>query len=155
MPIVVVRNFPLHFRSCDSTFGFGASREDESGWFLSSDNIGGDNGEIVNSDFKFSCPESNSVENLPTNHASLKSHSSNDADMISAPVRLRDSPWISEKHGSYESFVNLPTIANVEEGFTPKAQVRKWLYVLRPLSGLTFHNSDVGPLFTIEINVLQ
>lgn len=113
------------FRSCDSTFGLGASREDESGWFLSSDNIGGDNGEIVNSDFKFSCPESNSVENLPTNNGSLKSHSSNDADMMSAPVRLRDSPWISEKPDSYESFVNLPTIANVEEGFIPKAQMNE------------------------------
>ncbi|KAH6793397.1 dentin sialophosphoprotein-like protein [Perilla frutescens var. hirtella] len=112
------------FRSCDSTFGLGASRDDELGWFSSSDNIG-DTGELLNSDFKFSCPESNSVDNLSTNHDSIKSHSSNDAAMMSAPIRLRDSPWISEKPDSYVSFENGPAIVNGEEGFIPKEQMNE------------------------------
>lgn len=89
---------PLNFRSCDSTFGLGASREDELGWFSSSNNIGGTK-ELVNSDFKFSCPESNSVESL------------------------RECPWTSDKADSSVSFVNGPAILNGEDGYTPKEKV--------------------------------
>ncbi|XP_057803985.1 protein LNK1-like isoform X2 [Salvia miltiorrhiza] len=110
------------FRSCDSTFGLGASREDEFRWFSSPDNIGG-TGEFVNSDFKFQSPESNSAENLSSNHDFLKAHSSNDAAVMSAPIRLRDSPWISEKPDSYVSFADESAIVNGEQGFTPKAHL--------------------------------
>lgn len=135
-----VNNGLPHFRSCDSTFGLGSSREDEFGWFSSSDNIG-DTGELVNSDFKFQSPESKSAENLSSNHDLLKSHSSNDTDMMSAPIRLRDSVWISEKPDSYVSFVDEPVTANGEHGFTPKAHVSIQLNVLRPVSPFGFNFS--------------
>ncbi|KAL1564657.1 protein LNK1-like isoform X1 [Salvia divinorum] len=112
------------FRSCDSTFGLGASREDEFRWFSASDNIGS-TGELGNSDFKFPSPESNSAENLSSNHAILKRHSSNDGAVMGAPIRLRDGSWISENPESHASFVDEPSIANGEQGCTPKAHLNR------------------------------
>ncbi|KAG6383350.1 hypothetical protein SASPL_156900 [Salvia splendens] len=136
------------FRSCDSTFGLGASREDEFRWFSAPDNIGS-TGELVNSDFKFTSPESNSAENLSSNHTFLKGHSSNDGAMVGAPIRLRDGSWISENPESHVSFVYGPAIANGEQGCNPKAHVSTHHNVLKPVSallGLIFRNSDVEPL---------
>ncbi|KAL1534329.1 protein LNK1-like isoform X1 [Salvia divinorum] len=110
------------FRSCDSTFGLGASREDEFPWYSPSDNLGG-TGELVNSDVKFPPPELNSVENISSNHGFLKAHSSNDGDVMGAPIRLRDNSWISEKPDSYVSFADGSAIANGEQGFTPRAHL--------------------------------
>ncbi|KAK4401887.1 protein LNK1 [Sesamum angolense] len=85
------------FRSCDSTFGLGASKEDELGWFSSADNIGG-SGDVVNSDVnKFPCPESNLVETNSENHDSSRAYSVNDSAMTSAHVSYKDSSWTSEK----------------------------------------------------------
>ncbi|XP_042061608.1 protein LNK1-like isoform X2 [Salvia splendens] len=112
------------FRSCDSTFGLGASREDEFRWFSAPDNIGS-TGELVNSDFKFTSPESNSAENLSSNHTFLKGHSSNDGAMVGAPIRLRDGSWISENPESHVSFVYGPAIANGEQGCNPKAHLNR------------------------------
>ncbi|KAG6406783.1 hypothetical protein SASPL_134394 [Salvia splendens] len=108
------------FRSCDSTFGLGASREDEFSWYSASDNIGG-TGELVNSDVKFPSPELNSLENISSNHGFLKAHSSNDGAVMGAPIRLRDNSWISEKPDSYVSFADGPAIANGMQEFTPRA----------------------------------
>ncbi|XP_042064667.1 protein LNK1-like isoform X1 [Salvia splendens] len=112
------------FRSCDSTFGLGASREDEFRWFSASDNIGS-TGELVNSDFKFPSPESNSAENLSSNHTFLKGHSSNDGAMVGAPIRLRDGSWISENPESHVSYVDGHAIANGEQGCNPKAHLNR------------------------------
>ena len=145
---IFVHNGLLHFRSCDSTFGLGASREDEFRWFSAPDNIGS-TGELVNSDFKFPSPESNSAENLSSNHTFLKGHSSNDGAMVGAPIRLRDGSWISENPESHLSFVDGPAIANGEQGCNPKAHVSTHHNVLKPVSallGLIFRNSDVEPL---------
>ena len=119
---VIVHNGQLHFRSCDSTFGLGASREDEFPWYSASDNIGG-TGELVNSDVKFPSPELNSLENISSNHGFLKAHSSNDGAVMGAPIRLRDNSWISEKPDSYVSFSDGPAIANGEQEFTPRSHV--------------------------------
>ncbi|XP_042011079.1 protein LNK1-like isoform X2 [Salvia splendens] len=110
------------FRSCDSTFGLGASREDEFSWYSASDNIGG-TGELVNSDVKFPSPELNSLENISSNHGFLKAHSSNDGAVMGAPIRLRDNSWISEKPDSYVSFADGPAIANGMQEFTPRAHL--------------------------------
>ncbi|XP_047981532.1 protein LNK1-like isoform X2 [Salvia hispanica] len=110
------------FRSCDSTFGLGASREDEFPWYSASDNIGG-TGELVNSDVKFPSPELNSLENISSNHGFLKAHSSNDGAVMGAPIRLRDNSWISEKPDSYVSFSDGPAIANGEQEFTPRSHL--------------------------------
>ncbi|XP_042008038.1 protein LNK1-like isoform X2 [Salvia splendens] len=110
------------FRSCDSTFGLGASREDEFPWYSASDNIGG-TGELANSDVKFPSPELNSLENISSNHGFLKAHSSNDGAVMGAPIRLRDNSWISEKPDSYVSFADGPAIANDEQEFTPRAHL--------------------------------
>ncbi|KAI3445725.1 hypothetical protein Pfo_002390, partial [Paulownia fortunei] len=112
------------FRSCDSTFGLVASKEDELGWFTSADDIGG-SGDVVKSDFEFACPESNPVENTSQNHDSSKSNSINDSAMTSAPTRFKDSSWISEKSDSYMSFVNGPAMANSKDGFIHKEQINE------------------------------
>lgn len=46
-----------------------------------------------------------------------------DSSMTGAPIRLKDSPWISDKLDSYASFVNGPAIDHGKEEFIPKAQV--------------------------------
>ncbi|XP_060184178.1 protein LNK1-like isoform X1 [Lycium barbarum] len=51
------------FRSCDSTFGLGASIEDALGLFPSSDVIEGSGGGL-RSDFEFPCPSSSALENI-------------------------------------------------------------------------------------------
>ncbi|KAJ8562854.1 hypothetical protein K7X08_031306 [Anisodus acutangulus] len=50
-------------RSCDSTFGLGASMEDDLGWFSSSDVIEGSGGGL-RSDYEFPCPSSSALENI-------------------------------------------------------------------------------------------
>ncbi|KAL0365136.1 UNVERIFIED_CONTAM: protein LNK1 [Sesamum angustifolium] len=113
------------FRSCDSTFGLGATKEDELGWFSSADNIGG-SGDVVNSDVnKFPCPESNLVETNSENHDSSRAYSVNDSAMTSAHVSYKDSSWTSEKSDLYVSFVNGPAGAETEDGFIQKKQVNE------------------------------
>lgn len=51
------------FRSCDSTFGLGASIEDDLGWFSSSDVIEGSGGGL-RSDFEFPFSTSSALENI-------------------------------------------------------------------------------------------
>ncbi|KAK6790853.1 hypothetical protein RDI58_009934 [Solanum bulbocastanum] len=51
------------FRSCDSTFGLGASIEDDLGWFSSSDVIEGSGGGL-RSDFQFPFSTSSALENI-------------------------------------------------------------------------------------------
>ncbi|KAK4438194.1 protein LNK1 [Sesamum alatum] len=113
------------FRSCDSTFGLGASKEDELGWFSSADNIGG-SGDVVNSDVnKFPCPESNLVENISENHDSSRTYSINDSAMTSAHVSYKDSSWTSEKPDLCVSFMNGPAGAERQDGFIHKEQVNE------------------------------
>ncbi|GFP98691.1 hypothetical protein PHJA_002013000 [Phtheirospermum japonicum] len=104
------------FRSCDSTFGLGTSKEDEVGWFASADNIGGSE-ELVKSEFQFPCPEANPVEYISQNHDNSKSDFINDFGMP------KDSSWTSEKSDSYMSFVNGPDMASSEDRFIPKEQI--------------------------------
>ncbi|KAK6156852.1 hypothetical protein DH2020_011100 [Rehmannia glutinosa] len=104
------------FRSCDSTFGLGASKEDELGWFTSADNIG-DSGDMVKSEFEFPCPELDPVEYISQNHDSPKSNSMNDCAMT------KDSSWTSEKSDSYMSFVTGPAMADSKDRFIPTEQV--------------------------------
>ncbi|XP_011087878.1 protein LNK1-like isoform X1 [Sesamum indicum] len=113
------------FRSCDSTFGLGASKEDELGWFSSTDNIGG-SGDVVNADVnRFPCPESNLVETISENHDSSRTYSVNDSAMTSAHVSYKDTSWTSEKSDLYASFVNGLASAETEDGFIHKKQVNE------------------------------
>ncbi|KAG8368683.1 hypothetical protein BUALT_Bualt15G0071200 [Buddleja alternifolia] len=109
------------FRSCDSTFGLGASNEDELGWLSSADNMGGC-ADVVKSDFMFPSPESNAVENISQNHDSTRRYSINESAMTSTPVRYKDSSWITENSDSYLSFVNGPAIADSKDGLITNEQ---------------------------------
>ncbi|GER42709.1 dentin sialophospho protein [Striga asiatica] len=103
------------FRSCDSTFGLGASKEDELGWFGSTDNIGG-SGDTVKSEFEFPYPEPNPVEYSSQNDSS-KSDFINDISMGG------DCSWTSKKSDSYTSFVNGSAMANSKDRFIFKEQI--------------------------------
>ncbi|KAL8536159.1 hypothetical protein ACS0TY_011700 [Phlomoides rotata] len=149
------------FRNCDSTFGLGASKENGLDWFSSADNVGG-SGDVMNSDLKFSCPESNPVENISPDHDSLKSYSFNDSAMMSAPVGLKDSPWMSDKLDSYVSFVNGPAISHGKEGFIPKAQMNEHQKQAKPQNQSKgkrkdhgFGNGCVGYMNKLPNEVLQ
>lgn len=113
-------------RSCDSTFGFAAIKDDELGWFPSADNIQ-ESGDVVKPDFKFPYVESNPVENISQNHDSSNCSSVNDSTMTSAPTRFKDFSWISEKSDSHISFVNGPAMINSKDGFIPRQQVSTFL----------------------------
>ncbi|CAI9765362.1 unnamed protein product [Fraxinus pennsylvanica] len=88
-------------RSCDSTFGLGVDKEDELGWFSSDDVIGG-SGDVLKSDFKFSCPKSKAIENI--------------SEMVDGSSSTNDTASIrcSEKDESVSrmSFVNGSTRSN-------------------------------------------
>ncbi|KAL3617268.1 hypothetical protein CASFOL_038813 [Castilleja foliolosa] len=106
------------FRSCDSTFGLGMSKEDDLGWFTSADSIGGSE-ELVKSEFEFPCPEPNLVEYISENHENSKNDFVNDFGMT------KDSSWTFEKSDSYMAFVNGPDMASSEDRFIPKEQMNE------------------------------
>ncbi|KAL3620926.1 hypothetical protein CASFOL_035838 [Castilleja foliolosa] len=106
------------FRSCDSTFGLGTSREDELGWFTSADNIGGTE-DLVKSEFEFPCPEPNPAECISQNHEISKIDFTNDFGMA------KDISLNSEKSDSYMSFVNGSDMASSEDMFIPKEQMNE------------------------------
>ncbi|KAL0412689.1 UNVERIFIED_CONTAM: protein LNK1 [Sesamum radiatum] len=108
------------FRSCDSTFGLGVSKEDELGWLSSTDDLGGC-GDSLKLDVKFPCPESNVMENVSENHDSSKVYSTNDSAMTT-PIVYKSSSWNSEKTDSYTSFVIEPAVADRKDGFIPHRQ---------------------------------
>uniref|UniRef100_A0A5B6ZCE4 Protein LNK1 n=1 Tax=Davidia involucrata TaxID=16924 RepID=A0A5B6ZCE4_DAVIN len=120
------------FRSCDSTFGLGGvGNEDEIGWFSSSHAIEGSE-DVLKSDFKFSCPASSPLKNIPDHHEPTKlnnaSSSINDSNMESASVINKSSSWTSEDDQpsalGHSSFVNASsTISESKDEFTPKEQV--------------------------------
>ncbi|KAK4424334.1 protein LNK1 [Sesamum alatum] len=107
------------FRSCDSTFGLGVSKEDELGWLSSTDDLGGC-GDLLKLDAKFPCPEPNVMENISENHDSSKVYSTNDSAMTT-PIGYKNSSWNSEQTDSYTSFVIEPT-AERKDGFIPHEQ---------------------------------
>ncbi|PIN02044.1 hypothetical protein CDL12_25447 [Handroanthus impetiginosus] len=109
------------FRNCDSTFGLEVCKEDELGWLSSAEDLGG-SGDVLNSDFKFPCPETNLVDNISENHDSSNGYSINDCAMTSAPLEPKDSSWNSEKSDSYLSFVSGPAIADTKDEFIPQGQ---------------------------------
>ncbi|PIN16355.1 hypothetical protein CDL12_10989 [Handroanthus impetiginosus] len=111
------------FRSCDSTFGLGPSKE-EMDWLSSADNIGGSE-DVVNSAFKFPSPDTKPVENVSQNDDSPKSYSFNESGMMNEPTKHKDGSWTSEKSGSYISFVTGPAMANGKDGFIPKEQINE------------------------------
>ncbi|KAL0422372.1 UNVERIFIED_CONTAM: protein LNK1 [Sesamum latifolium] len=159
------------FRSCDSTFGLGASKEDELGWFSPADNIGG-SGDVVNSDVnKFPCPESNLVETISENHDSSRTYSVNDSAMTSTHVSYKDSSWTSEKSDLYVSFVNGPASAETEDGFIHKKQLPSeatthpalqqqqasspdsYNYLQNPLSYLPSDNTQLSDPTSVNPNI--
>ncbi|CAA0822021.1 dentin sialophosphoprotein-related [Striga hermonthica] len=103
------------FRSCDSTFGLGASKEDELGWFGSADNIGG-SGDTVKSEFEFPYPEPNPVEYTSQNDSSK-------SDFINDISIGEDCSWTSKKSDSFTSLVNEPVMANSKDRFISKEQI--------------------------------
>ncbi|CAI9104010.1 OLC1v1002613C3 [Oldenlandia corymbosa var. corymbosa] len=61
------------FRSCDSTFGLGASSEDELGWFTSSDAMEG-SGNMLNSEFEPPCPAASTMEQNSEKHDPVRTN---------------------------------------------------------------------------------
>ncbi|XP_027159129.1 protein LNK1 isoform X1 [Coffea eugenioides] len=91
------------FRSCDSTFGLGASNEDELGWFSSSDAIGG-SADALKSEFKASCPASGAMAKNSENHEPVGLNdtccSLNDTSFEVASVSCKNNSWSSDKDES-------------------------------------------------------
>ncbi|KAL0375980.1 UNVERIFIED_CONTAM: protein LNK1 [Sesamum calycinum] len=108
------------FRSCDSTFGLGVSKEDELGWLSSTDDLGGC-GDLLKLDVKFPCPEPKVMENISENHDSSKVYSTNDSAMTTS-IGYKNSSWNSQKTDSYMSFVIEPAVADRKDGFIPHRQ---------------------------------
>ncbi|KAI5661405.1 hypothetical protein M9H77_20728 [Catharanthus roseus] len=98
------------FRSCDSTFGLEANNEDELEWFSASDAVEG-SGDVLNSEFKFSCPDSTTMQsNLENGEPIDNTCSSINASSMNTSVSCKDGSWPLEqdKHDniSHLSFVN-------------------------------------------------
>ncbi|XP_022861319.1 protein LNK1-like isoform X3 [Olea europaea var. sylvestris] len=85
------------FRSCDSTFGLGLDKEDELGWF-SSDGATGGSGDMLESDFKFSCPESKAMENI--------------LEMVDGSSSTNNTTSICDESVSHMPFLNGSTRSN-------------------------------------------
>ncbi|KAL0334469.1 UNVERIFIED_CONTAM: protein LNK1 [Sesamum angustifolium] len=113
------------FRSCDSTFGLGVSKEDELGWLSSTDDLGGC-GDLLKLDVKFPCPEPKVMENISENHDSSKVYSTNDSAMTTS-IGYKNSSWNSQKTDSYMSFVIEPAVADR----------KRWIYPHRQYSHLS------------------
>ncbi|XP_022857398.1 protein LNK1-like isoform X2 [Olea europaea var. sylvestris] len=96
------------FRSCDSTFGLGASREDEFGWF--------------------SCPESNAMENMSGSHNLSKLIVSNDSALETSPVGSKESSWPlgTNEFASHLSIVNGTSRPDCKDEFMPKDQIHEY-----------------------------
>ncbi|CAI9764490.1 unnamed protein product [Fraxinus pennsylvanica] len=118
------------FRSCDSTFGLGASIEDEFGWFSSSNALGGSR-DVPKSDFMFSCPESNTMENMSESHDLSKlivNCTSNDSALATSPVGSNESSWPlgRDEFASHLSIVNGTSSPDCKEEFKPKDQIHEY-----------------------------
>ncbi|KAA8545600.1 hypothetical protein F0562_020384 [Nyssa sinensis] len=116
------------FRSCDSTFGLG--NEDELSWFSSSHAIEGSE-DVQKSNFKFTCPESSPLKNIPDHREPSKlniaSSSINVSNMESASGSYKSSSWTSGDNEpaplGHSSFMNASsTISESKDEFTPKGQ---------------------------------
>ncbi|KAL2490991.1 Dentin sialophospho protein [Abeliophyllum distichum] len=123
------------FRSCDSTFGLVASREDELGWFSSPNALGGSR-DVLKSDFKFSCSESNTMENISENHDPSKlimTCTINDAALETSPVGSKESscPLGREGFTSHLSTVNGPSSSDSGDEFMPKDQIDEYKMQLK------------------------
>ncbi|XP_051147128.1 protein LNK1 isoform X2 [Andrographis paniculata] len=104
------------FRSCDSTFGLGADKEDELGWLASADNIEGSGGGLRH-DFRIPCPEASSVEKLSQGHGSSTSSCINDS------AANKGNSWALENSDSCMYFVNGPPLADKPEGHILNEQI--------------------------------
>ncbi|CAA3003206.1 Hypothetical predicted protein [Olea europaea subsp. europaea] len=114
---------------CDSTFELGAGKEDELGWFSSQDAIGGSE-DVPKSDFKFSCSQSNALENTSEKHNFFMqnaSYSVNDSAFKSGAVRHKGGSWSSDIHECVKhlAFVNGPSSSDSKDKFMPKGQVHE------------------------------
>ncbi|XP_073065785.1 protein LNK1-like isoform X1 [Primulina eburnea] len=105
------------FRSCDSTFGVGSSKEDELRWLSLADDIGVPE-DMPNSDFKFP----NAVEEISKNGYSLKRNSYDDSALASSSVRFKESSVPTEKSDSYMSSVNGFAITDSKDRLISKEQ---------------------------------
>ncbi|KAL2513636.1 protein LNK1-like [Forsythia ovata] len=122
------------FRSCDSTFGLGASREDELGWFSSPNALGGS--DVLKSDFKLSHPESNAMENISENHDPSKlivTCTINDSALETSPVGSKESSCPLGRDGftSHLSIVNGPSSSDSRDEFMPKDQIDEYKMQLK------------------------
>ncbi|KAL3635313.1 hypothetical protein CASFOL_019860 [Castilleja foliolosa] len=93
------------FRSCNSTFDLGFSKDAESGWLSSTDDLG--KSEEV--DIKFPCPELDVVKKVSENHEFPKDSINNDS-------------WTSENSNSCISFASEHGTADRKDGFVPQEQ---------------------------------
>ncbi|XP_073026859.1 uncharacterized protein [Primulina eburnea] len=93
------------FRSPDSTFGVGVSK-DELSW------LSPDKGEFR---FEFSCPKSSKEDT-----DSSKSNLTDDSAMASVPVKFKDSSCMLGDSDSDIPFVNGPAIPDSKDGFFPR-----------------------------------
>ncbi|XP_022895548.1 protein LNK1-like [Olea europaea var. sylvestris] len=114
------------FRSCDSTYGLGASREDEFGWF-SSPNALGESRDVPKSELKLSYPESNAMENISENHDLSKlivTCAINDSALATSPVGSKKSSWPlgRDEFASHLSNVKGPSSSDRKDEFTPRDQ---------------------------------
>lgn len=117
------------FRSCDSTFGLGASNEDELGWFSSSDGIGG-SGDNLKSEFKVSCPASGAMAKESETHEPLGLNetccSLNDTSFEVASVSCKNNSWLSDKDEANTlgdmSLVNGTSSSDSKDNYRPRKQ---------------------------------
>ncbi|KAL3538629.1 hypothetical protein ACH5RR_001995 [Cinchona calisaya] len=116
------------FRSCDSTFGLGASSEDELGWFSSSDAMEG-SGDVLKSEI--SCPSAPAaVEKNSENDELIRANgtcsSINDSSLKSASASCKITSWLSDKvepdTSGHLSLVNATCSSNSKADFRHRKQ---------------------------------
>ncbi|KAL3651623.1 hypothetical protein CASFOL_004625 [Castilleja foliolosa] len=95
-------------RSCNSTFDLGFSKDTESGWLSTTDDLGR-SGDV---DTKFPCPEPDVVKNVSENHELSRGYS------------INNESWTSENSNSCISFASghRHGIADRKDGFVPQEQ---------------------------------